>query len=132
VSTTLYQQRFKEHLGSAKKLYEQSDYVQASEKVWGALSAFINTQSKTECKSKDEKRTFFVGNLYRYLLKDKRLQNEMSRLGFKGCIDVFENAYGLHLFFYGGLNLANPQVSSIIAFLIEVLESLRQNVHLPP
>jgi len=124
VNIALYQQRFNEHLQSAKTHCQRSDYVQASEKVWGAISAFTNTQSKTECRSKDQKRTCFVPLLYKHLMKKQELVTEMQRLGFKGSKEIFEAAYDLHVFFYGGINLSDKQLSERILFLIRVLESL--------
>lgn len=120
----LYAKRFAEHISHANTLYQSGDYVQAGEKVWGALSALINSRSKIELKSRPEKERFFLGLFNKYRQKNPNLRLQMQKLGFTNDADVFDAVFGLHKFFYGGANFTNQQLSARILFFIQIIENL--------
>ena len=101
------------HLNSAQTLYSQGDYIQAAEKVWGALSAAINAKtSGPEAKARSEKEQAFIPLAARCLHNNPNLRTEMMQQGFRSTRDLFYAAYGLHKFFYGGTDYTNSQVTA--------------------
>jgi hypothetical protein len=124
LSQQLYNKRFNEHISHAKILNQNGDYVQAGEKVWGALSALVNARSPVEFKSPNDKKAFFVGLLNQYLQHNPVPKQQMRQLGFRNSTDVFYAAYGLHKFFYGGTLYTDKTLSTRIPFLIGVIENL--------
>lgn len=119
-----YLNRFKEHISHAKTLCAGKDFVQAGEKVWGALSALINSRYILEAKGKNEKLRNFVALFSNYQRTNPNLYPEMRKLGFRRAEEVFEATWGLHLNFYGGMCLTDQQLSDRIPFLIYVIENL--------
>jgi hypothetical protein len=110
------------HLASAAKLCEEGDYIQAAEKTWGALSAAINAKrSGPEKKTWSEKRTAFIELLIECLKSYPELRTEMNGLGFLTTHDVFNAAYGLHKYFYGGTNYTDSQVADRVTFLTKII-----------
>jgi hypothetical protein len=124
MNIALCELRFKNHIAHAKTLFTAGDYVQASEKIWGALSAIITLRRKREIRSMEDKRKTFLGLFNNYYASDATLRTKMHRLGFRRDEEVFYAIFGLHSFFYGGQNFTDQQLSQRIPFLIQVVENL--------
>jgi hypothetical protein len=124
MSKALYPQRLKEHLQSARTLCAGGDYVQAGEKVWGALSALVNCRSQYIRRGVDDKKAAFMPLIGKHLRRNPNVLVDMNRLGFKTSNDIFNTAFGLHEFFYGGTSYSRQQLSSRVPFLIELFENL--------
>lgn len=124
MSQSLYSQRLLDHLKHAHSLFNQGDYVQAGEKIWGAISALVNSRYPTEVFKPDDKRKRFVSMLRIYQTTHPELPSVMQQLGFKRLDDVFHSAYGLHKYFYGGAHYPNQFLSKLIPFLIQLIEKL--------
>ena len=127
MSADLYSRRLKEHLDSAKMLCGKNDYVQAGEKVWGALSALVNALAKPERRAVDQKQSFFEPLVRKHLAKAPHLKSRMLNLKLANATEIFLAVYGLHKFFYGGQDYSNQHVSQRIPFFIELLEHLWQS-----
>ena len=121
---TLYAQRLKDHLAHAHSLYASGDYVQTGEKIWGALSALINSRSLVDVKSPNDKKTCFVSLFNAYNNRTPSLFSQMRTLGFRSAEEVFDAIYGLHKFFYGGTNYTPAQLQQRLPFFIDLLDNL--------
>lgn len=121
---TLYAQRVKEHLSHAKTLCASGDYVQAGEKIWGALSALVNTHSCRDVKRVEDKKICFISLFSTYNRVTPSLYPNMRALGFRNEEEVFDSIFGLHKFFYGGANYTSAQLSTMLPFFISLLENL--------
>lgn len=126
VNKLLYEQRKNEHLKHAKSLVATGDYVQAGEKVWGALSALVNCHTSTtvDVKDVDNKKIFFSVLVQRYKQKTPSLGPKMRSLQLRDADEVFDAIFGLHKFFYGGANYSSGQLQKYLPFFIELLENL--------
>jgi len=124
LSQKLYAIRLQEHLAHAKTLSNKGDYVQAGEKIWGALSALVNSRLIPEAKAVDHKKKRFLSLFNSYLMRTPNLRSQMRQLGLKNDDEVFHAIYGLHKFFYGGANYNNQYLSKIVPFLISLIEKL--------
>jgi hypothetical protein len=101
------------------------DYVQAGEKIWGALSALINSRVFVEIKGVNEKESSFLRLFSAYRSRTTtNVSSQMRGLGFRTDKEIFDSIYGLHKFFYGGSNYTNSVLSQIIPFLISLIEQL--------
>lgn len=125
MNQALYAQRLKEHITHAKALCAVGDYVQAGEKIWGALAALINSRVFVEIRSVDDKESSFLRLFSVYKSKTTaNVYSQMRGLGFAKEEEIFDFIYGLHKFFYGGTNITNFQLSQTIPFLINLIEQL--------
>jgi hypothetical protein len=124
MNIALYELRFKDHIAHAKTLFNAGDYVQAGEKIWGALSAIVTLRRKKEIRYWEDKEKVFLGLFNIYYASDATLRTQMQKLGFRGDKEVFYAIFGLHSFFYGGANYTEQQLSQRIPFLIQVVENL--------
>lgn len=118
----LYNSRMQHHLQSATVLCAQGDYVQAAEKVWGALSAAINAKtSGPEKKSRPEKEQAFIPLVAKCLHENPDLRTEMYKQGFNNPKDLFYAAWALHMHFYGGANYSDLQVATRVKILTKII-----------
>lgn len=120
----LYTQRLSTHLKHASFLVAKGDYVQAGEKIWGALSALVNSRFSPEVYRVEDKKRRFLILLNRYLQNNPQVQKQMHQLGFRRTSDIFDVIYGLHKFFYGGASYSEDSLKQIIPFLIQLLQEL--------
>lgn len=100
------------------------DYVQAGEKIWGALSALINSRSSIDVKRVEDKKIRFISLFSTYSRVTPSLFPKIRALGFRNEEEVFDSIFGLHKFFYGGANYTTAQLSPRIPFFISLLEKL--------
>lgn len=127
MTNPLYVERLNRHLSGAKTHHASGDYVQAGEKVWGALSALVNTRSNRELKRAEDKKPLFSSMVNKLCGVDSTIKSEMRQLGFRDGDEVFDAINGLHRFFYGGSNLSDEQASSRIGFFIKLLDRLKSS-----
>jgi hypothetical protein len=121
---TVYSQRLSEHIQNAESLLKSGDYVQAGEKVWGALTALANSRFSPETHEISVKESRFRQLLYKYEQTNPNLRIKMRQVGFKDIGELFTSIYGLHKYFYGGASY-NPQlVAKHIEFFIELIKGL--------
>lgn len=126
VNKQLYEQRTTEHLKHARVLLATGDYVQAGEKIWGALSALVNSKSADfkDVKGVEDKRYYFNRLFNSYNNRAPTLYPKMRGLHFSDSDEIFDNIYGLHKFFYGGAIYSDQQLKKYLPFFIELLENL--------
>jgi hypothetical protein len=105
-------------------LFNSGDYVQAGEKIWGALAALVNSKFTSEVFSVTDKKRRFLALAYQYQRTHPQLYASMHQIGFRRLEDVWYDIYGLHKFFYGGANYDNQFLSQLIPFLIQLMGSL--------
>jgi hypothetical protein len=121
---TLYSQRLSEHLEHAESLLKSGDYVQAGEKVWGALTALVNSRFKLETHEVSVKESRFRGLVRTYEQANPDLRKKMRQLGFMDVGDLFNSIFGLHKCFYGGTAYNPRSVSVNIEFFIQLIKEL--------
>jgi hypothetical protein len=126
MTSFLYAQRLKEHLQGASAHFNQGDYVQAGEKVWGALAALVNARRLGEGDIMDvnSKEAAFARLFQQYAQKNPSIHRQLAELQCRNERELFRVAHGLHKYFYGGTNLSRDQVSVVIPFLIELIGCL--------
>jgi hypothetical protein len=121
---TVYSQRLSEHIKNAESLLKSGDYVQAGEKVWGALTALINSRFPLETHEKSVKESRFRALVHKYEQTNPDFRTKMRQLGFRDMGELFSSVFGLHKYFYGGTSY-NPQlVAKYIEFFIELIKEL--------
>jgi len=121
----LYQQRFRLHIQNAQTCFRNGDYIQAGEKIWGALSALINSRSPREIRNVNRKKNFFLNILRLYINANPGFTAIMRRSGFRNNDEVWSAIYGLHEFFYGGgRNFTTRYLSTIMPFFIQLLQNI--------
>lgn len=119
-----YFDRFKKHVEDLQKHLDEEDYVQAAEKIWGALSSFVNAFSRIEAVKVEEKKQMFR-TLFRMLSTEKRHLNKVLKENFRDITDFTSKAAGLHLYFYGGKLYPEKYLREIIAGFAVVLKEIR-------
>lgn len=127
MNRVLYQRRLEQHLSGAKTHRTNKDYVQAGEKVWGALSALVNTKSNHELKSQLDKKPLFSGLVNKLRATDSTIRLEMNQLELRDGDEVFLAIYDLHRMFYGGTDYSEAQVLPKIDLFIKVIEKLKSS-----
>lgn len=120
----LYLQRFQRHIAHANTYFRQGDYIQAGEKIWGALSALINSRSLIEIKSVRDKKTNFLRLFRAYQHANQNIIIQMNQAGFRTEIEVWHSINGLHKYFYGGRSHPPQQIQVKMPFIIQLLNSL--------
>jgi len=121
---TLYNQRLSEHLVHAESLLKSGDCVQAGEKVWGALTALVNSRFQPETHEVSVKGSRFRALIHKYQQTNPDLRMKMRELGFKEVGELFDSIYGLHKYFYGGTSYNSRSVSGNIEFFIRIIKEL--------
>jgi hypothetical protein len=121
---TVYSKRLSEHVENAESLLKSGDYVQAGEKIWGALTALVNSRFPTETHDVLTKENRFRILILRYEERNPDLRTKMRELGFKNMEELFGSVYGLHKNFYGGTNYNPLLVAKHIKFFIELIKEL--------
>ena len=119
-----YYNRFQKHLNDIFVHLEEGDYVQASEKVWGAISSLVNATFSLERKGIKDKKEGFV-TLYRSLsVKHPHLRDILKQNCFKNANDLITKASGLHEYFYGGRDYPEKYLKNVIEGCAKVLEEI--------
>jgi len=122
--STVYSLRLSEHLKSAESLLEAKDYVQAGEKVWGALTALVNSRFDPEAHGVDVKESRFRSLFVRYEGVEPNLRKRMKQLNFRDVGELFKSIYSLHKYFYGGTSYNATLISRNIEFFIQLITEL--------
>jgi hypothetical protein len=120
----LYAQRVALHISHARSSCSQGDYVQAGEKIWGAISALANSRFKPEVFSGSDKKARLITLLRAYQMKHAEINVEMQQYGFYNLKDIVNSIYGLHEFFFGGTDYKSAYLAKIIPFLIQLIGNL--------
>jgi len=124
VRRSLYFKRFQKHLRDLHKHLEERDYVQAAEKIWGAISSLINAYLPEEkMRVKDKKEGF--SQLFELLPNKRRLNQLLTKYGFKSAYHMAGIASGLHVYFYGGKNYPEEYLKKIMGEFKELLEEIQ-------
>ena len=107
---------------NANKCYNESDYIQCSEKIYGALTAGVNFKSSVELATTEDKKSQFKIELTKLHSIDNNLKGEMIKKGFYNDKDVFESILDLHKYFYGATDLNKNLLKYQLPFFIQILE----------
>lgn len=121
---SLYRNRYNTHIQHARNYFKDGDFIQAGEKLYGALSALINSKAATEKKRPNDKKQYFLKLMQSYHQQNRSFQNTMSGLGFTSDEEIFWSIWGLHVYFYGGKNYPRPWLKTVIPFFINLLDQL--------
>lgn len=120
----LTRQRINAHLQHATTYCANGDYVQAGEKVYGALVGIINKRSNREVKSKNIKKQKFI-NLIGALGNRDPTKIPFLTQHFPNAVGLWLAIFGLHEFFYGSAkNYTERHLSIIIPYFIQLLKML--------
>ena len=120
----LYLGRFKKHVSDARKHLLESDYVQASEDVWGALSSLVNAWSIVEVASVAAKKEKF-SELFQQLFKeDSKLKQILLDSHFDNPLHFASKTEGLHLYFLGKMDYPEDFIKSTLEDSVRVLEEV--------
>lgn len=96
----LYFEHFHKHVDSLQKHINEEDYIQAAEKVWGALSSFVNAFNTQEVKGARNKKESFETWFHRLAIKKTSLRKILKDNDFKNAWDFATVAEGLHKYFF--------------------------------
>jgi hypothetical protein len=122
----LYFSRFKKHIHDTHKHLTESDSVQASEKIWGALSSLVNINSIREITGVAEKKEAFE-NLYRRLcVKHDHLRGVLTIRHFRDAYDLASKAEGLHMYFFGGRSYPENYIKAVVEDCVQVFEEVEK------
>ena len=124
-----YLSRFKRHLKHACEYISKGDYIQFSEKLWGAVTALNNyyylNRYGRETVSIDEKKKAFVDLFREMSIYDKTLLSDIDLITITGKPeDVFDLLLGLHRYFYGAYDLPSPNIHHIFERLLSMLSKI--------
>jgi len=123
-----YLKRFREHIEALRKHLDEGDYVQAAEKVWGALSSFVNAYSYLEIKAMGEKKQTFAEFFQQLSIYNKDLRVILNS-NFRNIDDFTTKAALFHVYFYGERELSleefiKPNLEKAYKLLKEVKDTL--------
>ena len=125
VRRRIYFERFQKHLGDLHKHLEERDYVQAAEKIWGAISSLINAYLPEEKRKVMDKKQGFR-QLFGLLPYKQRLNQVLTKCGFESAYQMASIASGLHVYFYGGKYYPEEHLKKIMEGFKEVLEEIQK------
>ena len=127
-----YYNRFWEHYHKAKEALNEGDLPQAAEKIWGAVSAFVNVFSLVEHreprisdKRKKEALCEFVERNIQHDSELRTLVNDFSRGHIGTLADALEK---LHKFFYGGSRLSDEDLKRFLECGMKLLSILARHI----
>lgn len=125
-----YQSRVNYHVKEFFKRMNEGDIIQAAEKAWGAISAFVNiyaiTFHNTEVKRDYRKREVleeFLNEIKKFDLEVEELIAKEYR-GHTGTLA--RSLWNLHSFFYGGANIKDEDVKRYLQHLYKLLPILQE------
>lgn len=125
---SLYLRRFKKHVLDTRKHLLELDYVQASEKVWGALSSFVNAESSFEVTGVNEKKEAFESIYRRLCVNHTTLRAVLKSHHFNDAYHFATKAEGLHLYFFGGKDYPDDYMQKVIEDCVVVFEEVEKFV----
>jgi len=123
-----YFERFLRHVESLKKHIDEGDYVQAAEKVWGALSSFVNAYSPKEERSGEGKKKSFRKLFYDLNKETGHLVSVLKRNNFKDAWHFASNAAGLHKYFFGARYYSDTYLSCRLIECYNVFKEIKNVV----
>lgn len=123
VKRSVYFERFQKHVKDLQKHIDERDYVQAAEKVWGALSSFVNTFYSQEAIKVEEKKQGFALLLHKLITKDPSLNNILKK-NFKSIDELTTKAAGLHYYFYGGSEYPEDYLKNVIIGFADIFKCI--------
>jgi hypothetical protein len=123
VRSPVYFERFKKHVEDLEKHLNEGDYLQAAEKVWGAISSFVNAFHHEEVTSMKAKKDVFA-RLYHELASEDKLLETVLKENFGRFNKFISAAEGLHRYFYGGRDYTENQLMDIITRCAKILKNI--------
>ena len=131
-----YYERLLYHLRAFNRYIEKEDIIQAAEKTWGAISAFVNIYSliyyNKEVKkdiNKIKMLTEFIELVLRHDPEVKKIINDFSR----GHVKTFTKSLSnLHSFFYGGSAISIDDVKRYLnaaKIFLPIIEEYVKAIH---
>lgn len=117
----IYFERFQTHVKGLEKHLEEGDYVQAAEKVWGAISSFINAFLQSEKRRVKEKKQGFNSLFGQFSVEYPSLKESLNNNGFSNPYQFVAKAVGLHVYFYGSRRYKKNQLRDILQKYASVL-----------
>jgi len=123
----VYFERFQKHVKDLEKHLDESDYVQAAEKVWGAISSFVNAFHSQEAIKVEEKKQGFA-LLYRKLTGEDMSLDLVLKTNFKSINDLTTKAQALHLYFYGSRKYPENYLKDVITGFANILKKICSKV----
>ena len=125
-----YRSRVSYHVKKFFKHMSEGDVIQAAEKVWGAVSAFVNIYAiifyNTEIRRDYRKREM----LEEFLNEIKEFDLEVKELvikEYRGHTDTLARSLqNLHRFFYGGTNIKEEDVKRYLEHASKLLPILHE------
>jgi hypothetical protein len=122
----IYFSRFKKHVADTRKHLQEPDYIQASEKIWGAMSSFVNAMSAVEVATVREKKDKFE-TLFRLLaVQNGNLRKVLANCHFNNAYELACMAEGLHVYFFGGKDYPENYIKSKIEACATVFEEVEK------
>jgi hypothetical protein len=106
----------------------QFDYVQASEKVWGAMSSLVNAKSSFDITGVRQKKEAFESLFKRLCVKYAHLRKTLKDCHFRDAYDLATKAEGLHLYFFGGRFYPDYFMKTVIEDCVKVFEEVEKVV----
>jgi hypothetical protein len=127
VKRAIYFEHFQKHVKDLQKHLDERDYVQASEKVWGAISSFVNAFHSQEAIKVEEKKQGFALLLRKLITKDSSLDTILKK-NFKSIDDLTTKAEGLHLYFYGSKKYPEDYLKNVIIGFADIFKWIYSKV----
>jgi len=129
----LYFEHFQKHVESLQKHLNEGDYVQAAEKVWGAISSLINALLERERKSIEDKKQGFNELFQQLSTVHPSLSKILKENNFESPYRFVAKAVGLHIYFYGGgRRYKEYQLKKVLEKYTRVLEGISKLISLNP
>jgi hypothetical protein len=122
----VYFSRFKKHLADTRKHLKEPDYIQASEKVWGAMSSLVNAMSVTEIVGVNEKKERFESLFWQLSVQHKNLRQVLKDSHFIDARHLALKAEGLHLCFFGKHNYPDDYMQRTLEDCVKVFEEVEK------
>jgi glycyl-tRNA synthetase beta subunit len=119
----VYFERFKKHVEDLEKHLNEGDYLQAAEKVWGAISSFVNAFHHEEVTSAKAKKAVFA-RLYHELASEDKLLDSVLKENFRRISEFISKAEALHRHFYGGCDYTENQLIDTITRCAKILKNI--------
>jgi HEPN domain-containing protein len=123
VRRPVYFEHFKKHVEDLEKHLNEGDYFQAAEKVWGAISSFVNAFHFEEVRRAWIKKKVFA-QLYHELAGRDRSLDSILKANFRDIDHFITIAEALHHYFYGGRDYTENQLIDIITRCVKILKSI--------
>jgi len=125
-----YYERMRYLLPRFEKCLEMNDYVEAAEKAWGIVSAFVNVYALTfegrEYKNDEKKKRKLVEFLNTVLPFDDELRKLVEDFS-RGHVETLARALkGLHTYFYGGTTVSEYDAKHYLSYAKILLRILNE------